>query len=123
MGAEQEYTKVDALMQLRKILRAFPDTDAIVTTADDLALPMRQALMEAGIPSPKQILVTGFGNLYPIQDSYQIPSVEQHPLQIGVVAADMLIDLVEGKPLPKPRHHYVDTTLVKLEFIPYKGMA
>lgn len=121
VGSEQrEYTKIDALQQLRKILMAFPETDAIVTTADDLALPMRQALFELGIPSPGKILVTGFGNIRMINDVYQIPSVEQHPFHIGVAAADMLLDLVEKKLPPGPHLHVVDTELANLEFIPGK---
>ena len=112
------FTKFDAATQLKNILMDFPHVQAIVTTTDDLAMPMRQALAEAGIASPDRILVTGYGNVGGISDAYRLPTVEQHPFHMGVTAADLLLDIVEKKPLPMPHQRHVDTELANLEFIP-----
>ncbi len=114
------FTKFDAASQLKNILKSFPQVQAIVTTTDDLAMPMRQALADADIASPERILVTGYGNVGGISDAYRLPSVEQHPFHMGVAAADLLLDIVERKPLSMPHQRHVDTELVNLEFIPVR---
>ena len=116
-----QFTKAGATMQLQNILHAVPKTDAIVTVTDDLAMMMRLALRDAGIPSPEQILVTGFGNVHSVNTAFQLPTVEQYPFQMGVAAADLLLDLVAGiLPNTEPCHRIVKTDLVNLEYIPQR---
>ncbi len=115
-----QYTKAGAAMQLQNILRVFPETDAIVAVSDDLAVMMRQALRDAG-PEQERILVTGFGNEKLVSNAFQLPSVEQYPEQMGIAAADLLLDLVEGiVPDTVPCHRIVKTDLVNLEYIPQR---
>ena len=115
----KELTKTDALTQLRKILHDFPETDAILCISDHLAIRMYEALQEAKIPSPQKILLTGFGNFEYISGIYHFPSVEQHLYHCGVAAADMLLDIVEGKTkADEPHLHIVPAELVNLEYIP-----
>ena len=118
VGAAENYIKADAVAQLQRILHDYPKADAIITTSDELALRMREALQDAGISSPERILVTGFGNIPSISNIYHIPTVEQHFFHIGVAAADMLLDLVEGKSSTEPKTQVVMTELVNLEYIP-----
>ena len=120
-SVEDQYTKAGAVLQLQNILRVFPETDAIVTVSDDLAVMMRQALQDIVANSPKRILVTGFGNEPLVSNAFHIPSVEQYPQQMGIAAADLLLDLVEGiLPNTEPYHRIVKTDLVNLEYIPQR---
>ena len=115
----KELTKTDALAQLRKIRHDFPETDVILCISDHLAIRMFEALQEAKIPSPQKILLTGFGNYQYISGIYHFPSVEQHLFHTGVAAADMLLDIVEGKArADEPHLHVVPSELVNLEYIP-----
>ena len=85
---------------------------------------MRQALRDAG-PEQERILVTGFGNEKLISNAFHLlPSVEQYPEQMGIAAADLLLDLVEGiVPDTVPCHRIVKTDLVNLEYIPQRREA
>ena len=69
----------------------------------------------------KDARLTGFGNYQYISGIYHFPSVEQHLFHVGVAAADLLLDIVEGKArADEPHLHIVPSELVNLEYIPQR---
>ena len=59
-----------------------------------------------------------------VSNAFHLPSVEQYPEQMGIAAADLLLDLVEGiVPDTVPCHRIVKTDLVNLEYIPQRREA
>lgn len=72
--------------------------DAFFAASDRLALSTLAALKKRGIAIPGQVSLIGFTNT-PVADLLAPPmsTVEQPALEIGQVAAEQLINLIEGK--------------------------
>lgn len=110
-----EYSMFDASSTLRKIRSRFPQVSVIMTPTDDLALDLVRVLRQQKID---HISVTGFGNVQGISDAYNLASADQHPFHLGSDAANMLMDLAEGKNNQQPHIQYVDVEPVNIEAIP-----
>ena len=111
-----EYQVYDAAEMLERLYRRFPDTTAIATVSDDLALQVLVAMKKCSMPcSP---VITGFGNVANISDVYMLPTVDQHPQHLGARACNMLTDILEKRRAPDPIMEYVDATPMNLAGIP-----
>jgi signal transduction histidine kinase/DNA-binding LacI/PurR family transcriptional regulator len=78
------------------------ECDAIVAANDEMALGALNALVKRGIRVPYDIAVTGFGDIE--ECSYvtpQLTTVRQPMYNIGAQAAEMILDLVEEKPVSR----------------------
>ncbi len=113
-----DYTDEDAVENLKKILKRYPKTTAIVTPSDDLVRTMLQAMNTLGISYPGPIALTGFGNLMDVTTRHGIPTVEQNQFQFGVQACTSLIDFHEKRCEEIPHIQYVDYKMVNMEHIP-----
>jgi signal transduction histidine kinase/DNA-binding LacI/PurR family transcriptional regulator len=85
------------LLDQRKI-----ECDALVAAGDDMALGALAALVTRGLRVPYDIAVTGFGDIE--ECSYISPpltTVRQPSYNIGMQAAEMVIDLALGKQVPR----------------------
>lgn len=111
-----EYQVYDASEMLERLYRKFPDTTAVATVSDDLAIQVLIAMKNFSISRPP--VITGFGNVANISDVYTLPTVDQHPQHLGARACDMLIDILEKRRTPDPIMEYVDTTPINLASIP-----
>ena len=84
----------------REMQKRIPTLDAIVCENDYDALYMRNVIK---MDAPKSdILVTGFGNLQPVQLCSRFPTVEQHPEETGYRAAIRIIELIEHRDHEQP---------------------
>jgi signal transduction histidine kinase/DNA-binding LacI/PurR family transcriptional regulator len=84
---------VSTLFEKRKI-----ECDAVIAANDDMALGALSALMGLGVRVPYDIAVTGFGDIE--ECSYVTPpltTVRQPLYHIGTQAAEIIMDLIEGK--------------------------
>jgi signal transduction histidine kinase/DNA-binding LacI/PurR family transcriptional regulator len=75
--------------------------DAIVSANDEMALGAMTALRERGVSVPDEVRITGFDDLE--EGRYAAPPLTtiRQPLQEqGMRAAEMLLDLIAGRPVP-----------------------
>jgi len=91
--------------QLFRELRArHPDVDAVFFNNDDLAQGALLAAWRLGVEIPRQVAVAGFNDL--TGSDLVVPpltSVRTPRAAIGREAALMLLALIEGRPVPRPR--------------------
>lgn len=84
--------------QLIATIRArHPETTVLLCHSDHMAMKLIEYLHGQNIDIPQEFSVTGFGNMREYQDLYPVTSVDQYPEELGFVAANALIDLIEGK--------------------------
>src|SRR5215813_2940582 len=86
--------------------------DAVVCGGDTIATGAIQAIHEAGLRVPDDVAVVGFDDLDVAVESNPPLTTIRHSVQhVGEVAAQLLIDLIEGKIEP-PHHIVLPTELV-----------
>lgn len=89
--------------------------DGVVAVSDPLAVAALQVLRHRGIDVPGRVRVFGMND--DDLGRYVTPSlstVELHATELGVAAAGLLLDQVEGRPL-RPHRRIVGHTLVERE--------
>ena len=80
-----------------RLLESDPPPTALCTFNDQYALGAIRAAVEKGLTIPQDLAVVGFDNI--AAAAYYSPpltTVEQPMLEMGRIAADMLIDAIEG---------------------------
>ena len=86
--------------------------DAVVCGGDTIAIGAIAAIKEAGLKVPDDVAIVGFDDLDVAVHSDPPLSTIRHSVQrVGEVAAQLLIDLIEGKVQP-PHHIVLPTELV-----------
>ena len=84
----------------RDLLLRHPDVDAIFFSNDDLAQGAMFEALRLGIRIPDEVAIVGFNDVE--QSAHSVPtmtSVRTPRSEIGARAAQMLLDLIEGKPV------------------------
>lgn len=78
------------------------DIDAVCCDSDQIARGALERLIAHGRSVPQDVAVTGFGNWTAMSEATvpAITSIEQNLREIGRLAGSMLLDLVEGRPVP-----------------------
>jgi LacI family transcriptional regulator len=95
-----DYTRESGHIGAQKLLSLTRPPTAIFAANDQSAIGVLQAAEEAGLRVPDDLSVVGFDNIP--EAAYVKPSlttVDQFVDQMGHVAAEMLIRLVQGQPL------------------------
>ncbi len=86
--------------------------DAVVCGGDTIAIGAIDAIREAGLRVPDDIAIVGFDDLDVAQESDPPLTTIRHSVQrVGEVAAQLLIDLIEGK-VQAPHHIVLPTELI-----------
>ena len=94
------------------IARGMPCT-AILTGTDMNALGLMQALQSAGYRIPEDVAVIGFDDVTETQFADPpLTTVRQRIDALGSEAAELLIDMLEGRPV-SPTLHTIPTQLIK----------
>ncbi|WKU25052.1 LacI family DNA-binding transcriptional regulator [Priestia megaterium] len=94
-----------------ELLNRHKEVTAIFCASDLMALGALKACKELGLDVPKDISIVGYDNI--VLASYSSPNlttVGQEVYQIGYEAADLLIEMLEGKETKMER--YLDTKLI-----------
>lgn len=88
---------------LARVLQEAPGTDAIFFCNDDLAQGALLAALRRGLDVPRRVAIAGFNDL-PGSDQMVPPltTVATPRREIGVQAAQMLMALMRGQPVPTP---------------------
>lgn len=100
----------------QRLYRQFQDTTLILTDSDDIAFSLMNDMKAMGLEG--KITVTGFGNFSWIAPQLKIPSVEQHPEEIGAVAVDELLYNIQNPDAPHTGEIIIDAELVHTDLIP-----
>ncbi|WP_290698740.1 LacI family DNA-binding transcriptional regulator [Lacinutrix sp.] len=97
---ESNLTLEDGRIQMKKLLTLKNCPDAIYVASDAAALGALQVLNENNIAVPDDIRLVGFGNEpFTSLVTPSITSVNQHSEQIGQIAAETFLELVQSKDL------------------------
>lgn len=93
----------------RLLLRATPT--AVVTCGDLIALGATAKVLESGLKVPDDISVIGFDDIEAVRYSTPpLTSIRQDRLQIGELAAELLISLMNGE-TPQRKRYSMSTSL------------
>jgi LacI family transcriptional regulator len=86
----------------KKLLQLDPRPDAIFATADPIAIGAMQAIEEFGLSIPQDIGVIGVGKVrYGEHLRIPLSTIDQHPLEVGRLAATVLLGLCNGQTPPE----------------------
>ncbi|AXI30825.1 LacI family transcriptional regulator [Priestia megaterium] len=95
----------------RELINRHKEITAIFCASDLMALGALKACKELGLHVPKEMSIVGYDNI--VLASYSSPNlttVGQEVYEIGYEAADLLIEMLEGKETNMKR--YLDTKLI-----------
>ncbi|MGA7316615.1 MAG: LacI family DNA-binding transcriptional regulator [Silvibacterium sp.] len=98
---------------MRILLRRNPRPDGVFCYNDPLAIGALNAIFEEGLRVPDDIAVIGCGNLH--YDSFlrvALSSIDQHSSEVGQRTADILLNLIESKEMPRGRSCILEPALV-----------
>lgn len=104
---ESGYTAANA------IFSANPDVTAFFVAADLMAIGVINAIKDQGLSIPEDVSVIGFDNI-PIGKQFTpaLTTIDQHIKKKARVGAELLIDLIEGRPVPQEHDIEVPSTLL-----------
>jgi LacI family transcriptional regulator len=108
----ERYTIEEGERACRELLQRHRDFSAIVAGNDMIALGCYDALAEAGLRCPSDISIVGCNDM-PFTDRFNPPltTVDVSPTQLGIAAAELLLDLLE-EPDRVPRQVFIAPRLV-----------
>ncbi|MFE7083468.1 LacI family DNA-binding transcriptional regulator [Priestia megaterium] len=106
-----EFQEKKAEEEALKLLTEHKKVTAIFCASDLMALGALKACKELGLDVPKDISIVGYDNIFlASHSSPNLTTVGQEVYQIGYEAADLLIEMLEGKETNMKR--YLDTKLI-----------
>ncbi len=105
-----DFSEASGYLAARKLVPQ--GVDAIFTANDAMAVGVIRALREAGIAVPRDVSVIGFDDL-PIASSITptITTVRQPVAELGGIATQLLMDIVDGK-VTSPQRIMLPTELI-----------
>lgn len=110
LTAYGDYTRASGYTAMKALLPQEPD--AVFVHSDTMSLGAIQAIREAGLSVPHDIAIVGFDDLPPATLAEpKLTTIRQPIHQTGVVAVNMLIDILKTGTQP-PRHRILPIELV-----------
>ncbi len=83
---------------LRKLLAASVEFSAVLTSNDESAIGVMQALAEAGLRVPQDVAVIGFDDvLYAKAQSPPLTTIRHPTFEMGYQAVELLLDYIHGR--------------------------
>ncbi|MCY0876157.1 MAG: LacI family DNA-binding transcriptional regulator [Firmicutes bacterium] len=108
-----DFTVEGGVRACERILSLPEYPDVIVCSADGTAIGVLQTLQKAGVKVPDIISVTGFDDIDGASFVYpQLTTIRQDKDEIGRLAAQMMLQLIEGNPLGVPMYYTLPTRLI-----------
>lgn len=87
----------DGYQRAKDVLAIHPLPDAVLAANDVVALGVIRYFSECGVRVPEDIAIIGFDDI-DFAEMLPVPltTVRQHPLEMGIKAAEILLKLIEG---------------------------
>lgn len=86
----------------KQILKEHPDVDGIIYSVDFLAAGGARALVDMGVPVPKQVSLVGIDNsIYTEVSNPKLTSLDNKLLDLSITASRILIDTLHNKQTTK----------------------
>lgn len=111
-------SRYEAQKNLRHALKKYPGLSAVVCGSDPQMFLTADAMDRQGVDWRNRIALTGFGNLRGSDSILPVASVDQHPFDLGYLAAETLISLIEGRSEELLHQTLIDVELVNTGNIP-----
>ena len=99
------------------MMKLFPSTTAILVDSDIIANNILQAKTE--LMPESNLCITGFGNVNFNGGLLRIPSVEQHPEEIGMQCVSELINMINDPNYISHGRIEIETELANMEKMIY----
>ena len=98
---------------MRKLLRVRPRPDGVFCYNDPVAIGAMTAILEEGLKIPQDVAVVGAGNVH-YSDLLSVPlsTVDQSTRQIGMRAAELLLEQIGVKKPIRPQKVLIEPRLV-----------
>ncbi|MGL3198927.1 MULTISPECIES: substrate-binding domain-containing protein [Curtobacterium] len=95
-----EWTEQWGREATERLLERHPDVDGVIAGSDQIARGVADTLRERGRRIPEDVAVTGFDNWDILVDHARPPltSVDMHLEELGRLAAQALVEAIEGRP-------------------------
>ncbi len=112
-GHASETSAQGGYLAAQQLLALKPRPDGIFCFNDAVAIGAMKAIQEAGLDMPAEIALVGSGNLRHF-DFLSVPlsSIDQHSVEIGELAGDIVLRMIRAKRTPPAR-----TVLVKPDLV------
>ena len=96
----------------QRLLRVTPRPTAIFASSDQQAIGVMRAAADLGLEVPRDLTVVGFDDI-PIAKliTPRLTTVAQPVKEIGVLATQLLLNLLAGVAIEGPRRHHLATTV------------
>ncbi|WP_458415315.1 LacI family DNA-binding transcriptional regulator [Schinkia sp. CFF1] len=92
---------------MRALLTIYPDIDGVFAGNDLMAIGVLKAAEELGRKVPEDLSVVGFDGIVLSEiTTPELTTMSQPIYEIGTTAAQMLLGIIEGKPLPKSNYTF-----------------
>ncbi|MFN3265815.1 MAG: LacI family DNA-binding transcriptional regulator [Deinococcales bacterium] len=91
-----DFSELGGYRAVRRALEAKLEFSAIAAASDEMAIGAISALEDAGLRVPWDVSVTGFDDL-PIASKMKLTSVRQPIFEVGIRAAELLLERMGGK--------------------------
>jgi LacI family transcriptional regulator len=101
---------------MRHLLGVRPPPDGVFCYNDPVAIGAMKAILEAGLNLPRDIAVVGAGNVH-YSDVLAVPltTIDQGTCQMGVLAAELLIERIASKRSMRAKKILIPPRLVERE--------
>jgi LacI family transcriptional regulator len=91
----------------KKFFTENPDVDGIFAGNDYMAVGVIKAAVEMGLRVPDDLAVIGFDGIQLCQlTSPELTTMAQPIYEMGYTAAELLLDMIEGRTVPKMHHEF-----------------
>ena len=94
-----EVSADDAEKKMRQLLLEHPETDAVFAASDYAAFGAAKAVLNMGRKIPDEFSIIGFDDISLASDQllYPFSTISQPKEEIGWIAGQMIVDLINGK--------------------------
>ena len=97
---------------LHQILKSAQAPTAIFCYSDKIAREVAKVIQEEGLSIPEDISLIGFGNIANSDSTLSLTTFEQHPVQIGILAAKIYLDRTNSRGPKEIRRELIAPELV-----------
>jgi LacI family transcriptional regulator len=111
---EGDFSQAAGFQQTRVLLQAKDPPTAIVASNDAMAFGVMDAVKAAGLTIGQEISIVGFDDVYMASQSYPtLTSIRQPLAGMGETALEMLVTLIQGRPILKPRRELPTELIIR----------